>query len=1027
MRKSIALLFATALCLLPAGQTLRAQTEARETQETLTTYPFGDPNPIPVFGKIYPYYRFDGLTATSEPRKWTVVTLENPYLRVKIMPEIGGKVWSVVDKKSGGELFYDNDAVKFRNIALRGPWTSGGIEFNYGLIGHAPSCSSPVDYKIVSKSDDSKSCFIGVLDLMTRTRWTVEINLPKDKAWFTTRCYWHNQAGDFMPYYCWFNTGVTATDDLHLIFPGDHYLGHEGSTADWPMDTVNHRDLQYWRNLNFGFAKSMHVSGTTKPFFGTYYDNQDYGMLHLAKRDDKLGRKFFTWALSDEGDIWRELLTDNKPQYVELQSGRLYNQNAVESNSTGYQQYLFPPYATDDWTEYWTGYSGTHGAEDASRLGVVNMEERSDGLQLYFYPLQSANGVLSVKAKDGKELLHEALSLKPAELVRRNFNGLKKADLQQVALGGNIVWTAESQNPERPRNPEAKFNFDTPYGNYMLARDYLGMRYYADARQHVEKSLAGDSLFVPSLAIKAALLNHEMHYAGALSVADRALSFDQYHPMANYEAALAALHLGKTYVALDRLQLCALTYELRDAAYTELSKLYFSRLHDYVSAREYAEKALRYDSNNFTACQMLALTAQAEGNEQAYRDALDRLRTLDPLNHFADAEDYLQGRLQKADFLKTLRSEMPEQDLMETAMFYYRLGMKEQALRLLDLDSTGSALVGVWKAYLRQDASLLNSLSQAKLDFVFPFREESLDALSWAEGQSSLWQVRYLKALLFTSVDRKDEARQLVAGIGKECRYAPFYVYRAQLSPDAPTALADLQQANTLQPREWRYVRELAKKYNDQHNYRAALRLEEPYYRRNPENFQITSLYATTLLLSEQFKKADRVIDRMHILPFEGSVGGHNLLRMSKMMQALQAIRDGHLDVASEQIEAQTKWPHNLGSGKPYDDLLDYRMENYLRAIIAQRKGRTAEAQELLQKVAENKVVMDSNLTLLQAAVCHQLGNESQVESLMSRWKGQQSAEDFVRAIGSQPYTFDYDRLAKLFKSTMAFEDTPPF
>ena len=90
-------------------------------------------------GNIYPYYRFDTYAVTPVSQTWKMVVLENDFLRVKIFPEIGGKVWSVYDKTSGTELFYDNDAVKFRDIALRGPWTSGGIEFNYGIIGHAPS------------------------------------------------------------------------------------------------------------------------------------------------------------------------------------------------------------------------------------------------------------------------------------------------------------------------------------------------------------------------------------------------------------------------------------------------------------------------------------------------------------------------------------------------------------------------------------------------------------------------------------------------------------------------------------------------------------------------------------------------------------------------------------------------------------------------------------------------------------------------------------------------------------------------
>src|SRR5690554_2250937 len=175
----------------------------KEYQQEYITYPFSDPNPIPVFGKIYPYYRYDGYTENTEKRAWEIVELENDFLRIKIFPEIGGKIWSVVDKTNGKELFYDNNVVKFRDISLRGPWTSGGIEFNYGVVGHSPSCSFPVEYITKKNDDGSVSCFIGTLDLLTRTRWTVEINLPKDKGWFTTRSFWHNSNSATQPYYNW--------------------------------------------------------------------------------------------------------------------------------------------------------------------------------------------------------------------------------------------------------------------------------------------------------------------------------------------------------------------------------------------------------------------------------------------------------------------------------------------------------------------------------------------------------------------------------------------------------------------------------------------------------------------------------------------------------------------------------------------------------------------------------------------------------------------------------------------------------
>ena len=129
-----------------AAQSPRAT--ARESTRTFATYPYDDPNPHPIVGRIYPYFRFDGFTDSARARGWKTVELENQYLKVLILPEIGGKIWAAIEKKSNRSFIYSNSVVKFRDIAMRGPWTSGGIEANYGIIGHTPTVASPVDFRV---------------------------------------------------------------------------------------------------------------------------------------------------------------------------------------------------------------------------------------------------------------------------------------------------------------------------------------------------------------------------------------------------------------------------------------------------------------------------------------------------------------------------------------------------------------------------------------------------------------------------------------------------------------------------------------------------------------------------------------------------------------------------------------------------------------------------------------------------------------------------------------------------------------
>ena len=155
----------------------------KETTETIKTHPYGDPDPVPIFirssmwglgARLYPYHFFDGFSKDGVDKDWKVVTLENPYIEVSVLPEVGGKVWGATEKSTGLEFIYKNKVMKFRQIALRGPWTSGGIEFNFGLVGHTPSASGAVDYMTGKEPDGSVWCVLGAMDLPTRTRWSVK-------------------------------------------------------------------------------------------------------------------------------------------------------------------------------------------------------------------------------------------------------------------------------------------------------------------------------------------------------------------------------------------------------------------------------------------------------------------------------------------------------------------------------------------------------------------------------------------------------------------------------------------------------------------------------------------------------------------------------------------------------------------------------------------------------------------------------------------------------------------------------------
>ena len=329
-----------------------AEAKVTETEIEFPTYPFSDPNPVPATDTTrFPYFFFDGTSATSVPKKWKAVILENDKIKVTILPEIGGKIWGAEDKATGEAFIYYNHAVKFRNIAQRGPWCSGGIEFNFGIIGHAPSTSTPVSYLCRTNADGSVSYFCSDTELICRTTWQVEVNLPADADHFLTRTIWFNGSNFTSPYYQWMNAAYSVRGDPEFFFPGSAYIGHSGDSHPWPVDADGHTLSRVSGNA-FGGAKSYHVLNGDNSVYGIWWPDKKFGSIHTNPITHKYGRKVWLWALSRDGGIWEDLLTDSDGQYTELQSGRCFNQ-AGGALDTPFKHPPFAPGATDLFEERW--------------------------------------------------------------------------------------------------------------------------------------------------------------------------------------------------------------------------------------------------------------------------------------------------------------------------------------------------------------------------------------------------------------------------------------------------------------------------------------------------------------------------------------------------------------------------------------------------------------------------------------------------------------------------------------------------
>jgi len=908
-----------ALILMSSSTQCHAQTVyVKDT--VMVTYPFSEPDPIPNPGTIYPYWKFRQFSITPVQQTWKMVVLENEWLRVKIFPEIGGKVWSVFDKTAGQEMFYDNDAVKFREIAMRGPWTSGGIEFNYGVIGHAPTTSAPVDWSTEVKADGSVSCYIGASELLSHSRWTIEINLPKDAVWLRTSSFWHNGSSEYQPYYNWANSGVRTSDDMMLIYPAENAIGHSGEPLTYPLNEKG-TDIRYYPNQAYGADKSYHMVGSHKPFFGAYYSNDDWGVLHYALRDEKLGRKYFCWAQSEQGSIWVDLLTDGRPQYIEMQSGRLFNQNTVDcSQNSAYRQILFTPYGTDTWSEYWLPFKGIGPADDVNLYAVTSITRDGGRTTAGIYPLRHIEGELKVTDASGNTLFCQEKTLTPAQPVSVRFKG----EPAIIAAGGHVIWRAENGRTDRPQQSNTEFDRTSPRAKVMMARDLIGMKHHGEAEKLIDEVLAAEPGNIDALNLKAHLLFHRMRYQEARTCSDKALAIDQYDPEAGYVGGLAAAALGRIPEAMDRFEVAAIANSpIRYAAYTELARQRFI-WGDLDIAADYARKALTGNAVNLTA---LFILHRAAGT------GTDAVTAADPLCHLPAAEKLITGATDAAEFASGFKSEIIREDFLELAVFYNSLGLKKEASIILEALPQRDILTSLWNAYLKNDIKLITDAERQTLDFVFPYRRETAPVLAWALRNGGGWKTEYLMAMLQDSFGYGDIAEALLKC--EETEYAPYYAYRYKFTQD----IRDLQKAHSLEPDRWLYLWRLCTALNAEGRSSEAVGLMEPYYAGHPEVMQIGDALIDAYIAEGRYEEAEVIVDRIVYLPFEGQRGSHDKFSHIKQYLAAKAIDSGDLDQAEKLVNESLEWPTRLGAGKPYDDLIDTSKAEWLKKEIEARRS----------------------------------------------------------------------------------------
>jgi tetratricopeptide (TPR) repeat protein len=451
-------------------------------------------------------------------------------------------------------------------------------------------------------------------------------------------------------------------------------------------------------------------------------------------------------------------------------------------------------------------------------------------------------------------------------------------------------------------------------------------------------------------------------YEDGLGLVNRALQLDAYDGTANFLAGNLYRALGRVADARDAYGWAARSTAHRSASYVSLAELMLAGRglaggSDTDEATRYAAMALDYDRFNLPAREILAMVGRMDGDSALVEVMHREMLEIDPLHHFVAAERYLAAPSDESrdDLVAGLRSEYPDQSLLELSIDYIRRGRPADATAILLLGSERMAnpLLRAWAAWIESDESALAGGVDPEL--VFPYRPETLPVLRWASEHGDHWSWDYLLGLNLWAMDRRDEAAEVLGGLGDAPDLGSAYVARASLLQAVlgTDPEADLRRAAEIGGRDragGRVFRvSLVQHLQAEGRWEEALAEATRAASIFQADFNLDLLRVKSLIQLGRPDEAIQILDQTHVLPSENARESHRLFEQAHTLAAIASLGSGDLQKAQHHLTTALTWPEHLGQGRPYDP--EERLPQYLLGRIADRLEDRAGARTAFEAV----------------------------------------------------------------------------
>ncbi|HTI90826.1 MAG TPA: DUF5107 domain-containing protein [Puia sp.] len=945
---------------------------------SIPTYPIGQPEKNPMFlekrvyqgssGVVYPHPVVEKIADEKIEQEYNALFLENDYLKIMILPELGGRIQRAYDKVAGRDFIYYNQVIKPALVGLAGPWISGGIEFNWPQH-HRPSTYSPIDFTIEEFPDGSRTVWVNEIEVMFRTKGMAGFTLYPDKAYLEIKGRVFNRTPFPQTFLWWANPAVKVNDFYQSVFPPDVYAVFDHGkrdVSDFPIATGTYYKVNYApgtdisRYANIPVPTSYMAIRSGYDFMGCYEHDTKAGMLHVANHHVSPGKKQWTWGNGDFGQAWDRNLTDEDGPYIELMTG-VFTDNQPDFS------WLFPN-EEKTFEQYFMPYTLVGQVKNATKEAMLNLQWENNVLQIKVYATAVYKDAIVRLLQTGRVVQEWTRDISPRQVFEEVYEPAttgKRGDwgLVVTAADGQILvaWQDSDDTEGKKDIPPAATAAKKPADIATVEELYLNglhleqyrhatfnpIDYYEEGLRRSPEDIRCNNAMGLLLLRRGQFAKAEPYFKKAIGSLTRR-NPNPYDGEAYYNLGWSLKLQGRLDEAYDAFYKAVWNDAWQHSGYLALARIAATRK-DWKEALTLVERSLIRNYHSPVARHLKAVLLRKLGRNKELALFIGESLTIDAFNF---------GCLFEQGSVALMRDSL--NNYLELSLDYAQAGLNEEADQVLAAyKGSVSPLINYYRGWFasqqgkeKEAMSFYSAAAKEDPTSCFPNKIEEILILQDARrlNPRDARVGYYLGNLWYDKRQYSDAIACWEAASALDNKFPTVFRNLAlawyNKLGKKELALNALEKAFALDPSDARILMELDQLYKIMGRpFVQRLELLEKYAGLTEQRDDLYLERVTLYNQLKQYEKAGQLLATRKFHPWEGGEGkvvGQWLLCHIELAKA--AIRAGEWQKALELLTVTATWPENLGEGKLYgtqeNDL------HYLLGCVYEGLGQTATAQE---------------------------------------------------------------------------------